>query len=138
MKLIEAMKRVKQNKEKISDLQKKASAVSANLSFETPLYGEKTAEYIQEWVQSASDLNQDNVKLLVAIARTNLVTPVTITLGEKAVTPAELRQLGRNRHGEHWHRPLAAEIGVHRTTVLKWAANKHPIPTGAAILLRRL
>ena len=42
MKIIEAMKKVKQNDQKISDLQKKISETCANLSHETPVYGTET------------------------------------------------------------------------------------------------
>lgn len=97
MKIIEAMKRVKANKEKIVDLQNKVAGVSANLSYETPIYGEKTSEHILEWLQSATDLSQENVRLLVALARTNLVTPVTLSFGEKTVTKTIAEWVWRRR-----------------------------------------
>jgi hypothetical protein len=86
MKIIEAMKRVKANKEKINDLQNKIFGVAANLSFETPLYGDRTKAQIDEWLQSCVDTGHENVRLLTAIARTNLATVVTIKLGENNVT----------------------------------------------------
>jgi hypothetical protein len=97
MKLIEAMKRVKGNKEKINDLQERVSKVSANLNYETPLYGDETPAKIKEWLQSCTDLTQENVRLLVSIARTNLATPVTITLGEKNVTKSIAEWVWRRR-----------------------------------------
>ncbi len=97
MKIIEAMKRVKSNKEKIADLQAKIGGASANLSFETPLYGAETASRIFEWAQSCDDLTQENIRLLTSIARTNLATPVTITLGEKAVTKSIAEWVWRRR-----------------------------------------
>lgn len=75
------MKRVKANKEKIADLQKKIGEHCAHLSHETPLYGEKTADQVTEWIQSAQDCVQENIRLLVCIARTNLATEATIDLG---------------------------------------------------------
>ena len=86
MKLIEAMKAVKNNKIKIADLQQKIAQHCANLNFETQLYGTNTPEQIKSWIQSCIDLSQDNVKLLTAITKTNLATAVTINLGGKAVT----------------------------------------------------
>ena len=86
MKIIEAMKRVKLNKEKIADLQNKIEIYCANLSFETPMYGAEQQHTINGWLQACSDLTKDNVKLLTAIQRTNLATSVTITLGEMNVT----------------------------------------------------
>ncbi len=97
MKIIEAMKKVKQNKEKIADLQNKIGSVCANLSFETPLYGSETGTRIKEWLQSCQDLAQDNVKLLCAIARTNLATNVTIELGGKQVTKTIAEWVWRRR-----------------------------------------
>lgn len=86
MKIIEAMKRVKQNKEKVADLQNKLSQICANLSHETPLYGSETGTKVKEWLQSCTDLSQENVSLLCKIQRTNLATEVTIELGGKQIT----------------------------------------------------
>ncbi len=97
MKIIEAMKRVKQNKEKIADLQAKIAGVSANLSYETPIYGAETADHIKGWLQSCTDLTQDNVKLLVNIARTNLTTVVTIKLGDNTVSKSIAEWVWRRR-----------------------------------------
>ena len=97
MKIIEAMKRVKANKEKIADLHNKIAGASANLSFETPLYGTETANRLNEWTQACDDLTQENIRLLTGIARTNLVTPVTITLGEKSVTKSIAEWVWRRR-----------------------------------------
>lgn len=85
MKIIEAMKKIKSNKEKITDLQSKIAANSANLSFETPMYPE-TKDKISGWAQACEDIGQENIGLLVSIQRTNLATPVTIDLGGKQVT----------------------------------------------------
>lgn len=96
MKIIEAMKRIKANKEKIADLQKAVGVYCAGLSFETPTY-QNTAEKITEWLQACNDLAQDNAKLLVAIQRTNLATAVPITLGEKTVTKSIAEWVWRRR-----------------------------------------
>lgn len=97
MKLIEAMKRVKSNKEKITDLQQKVGAHCANLSHETPVYGAETTAKVKEWLQACINLSQKNVRLLVAIQRTNLATPVTITLGDKSVTKMIAEWVWRRR-----------------------------------------
>src|SRR5271166_955428 len=88
MKIIEAMKRVKQNGEQIADLQAKIGQFCANLNFETFTYGTpaETSAKISEWLQSCTDLSQENVRLLTAIQRTNLATRVTIVLGDRSVT----------------------------------------------------
>lgn len=97
MKLIEAMKRVKMNKEKIADLQIKLANISAHLSHETPIYGEQTKEKISEWAQSCHDLTLENVRLLCGIARTNLQTDVIISLGERNVTKSIAEWIWRRR-----------------------------------------
>jgi len=97
MKIIEAMKRVKANKEKIQDLQTRISQVSANLSYETPVYGTDTPAKIKEWAQSCEDTAQDNVKLLTAISRTNLQATATIVLGGVSVTKTLAEWIWRRR-----------------------------------------
>jgi hypothetical protein len=97
LKIIEAMKRVKANKEKVADLQKQIAQYCANLNFETPTYGHDTSAKVRDWLQSCDDLSQQNAKLLVAIQRTNLATPVTITLGDKAVTKSIAEWIWRRR-----------------------------------------
>lgn len=97
MKIIEAMKRIKANKEKIADLQNKIRQHAANLSFETPPYGAETGNKIKEWVQSARDTAAENVNLLVAIQRTNLATSVTIQLGDNNVTKSISEWVWRRR-----------------------------------------
>lgn len=97
MKIIEAMKRVKQNKEKIVDLQKQIGLFCANLNFETMTYGAETPNKIREWLQACDDTTQENIRLLVAIQRTNNVTPVTISLAEKSVTKTIAEWVWRRR-----------------------------------------
>lgn len=97
MKLIEAMKRVKSNKEKIADLQMKIANHCANLAHETPVYGTETPNKVREWVQSCTDLSQENVRLLLAIQRTNIATTVTVTLGDKSVTKTIAEWVWRRR-----------------------------------------
>lgn len=97
MKIIEAMKTVKLNKEKIEDLQEKIASNSANLSIETPVYGTDTRDKVKGWVQTCEDLAQENVRLLVAIQRTNLATPVKIELGGKTVTKTIAEWVWRRR-----------------------------------------
>ena len=97
MKIIEAMKRVKLNDEKIADLNNKIAGVSANLTIETPLYGDQTKARITEWLQSVEDIGRENVRLLVAIQRTNLATSVPIEVGGKTVTKTIAEWVWRRR-----------------------------------------
>lgn len=97
MKIIEAMKRVKQNKEKVTDLQTKLAAICANMSHETPLYGTETPNKVKEWLQSCTDLSQENVALLCQIQRTNLATQVGIELGGKSISKSIAEWVWRRR-----------------------------------------
>lgn len=97
MKIIEAMKRIKQNKEKVADLQEKIGLVCANLSHETPIYGTETPKKIAEWAQSCDDLSQENIRLLCAIQRTNLATNATIEIDGKSVTKTLAEWVWRRR-----------------------------------------
>ena len=99
MKLIEAMKRVKSNKEKITDLQGKVGMFCANLNYETLQYGSaaETAAKISEWLQSCTDLTQENIRLLTAIQKTNSDTMVAITLGDRTVTKSIAEWVWRRR-----------------------------------------
>lgn len=97
MKIIEAMKAVKMNNQKVADLQQKISGISAHLSHETPKYGDNTKAKLNEWVQSCCDIGQENIRLLCAIQRTNLATSVDIELGGKTVTKPIAEWVWRRR-----------------------------------------
>ena len=91
------MKRVKANKEKIADLQKQIGQFCANLDYESPTYGTETATKVSEWPQGCDDISRQNAKLLVAIQRTNLATPVSITLGDHTLTKSIAEWVWRRR-----------------------------------------
>ena len=97
MKIIEAMKRVKANKEKIADLQAKIAQYCVNMSFETLMYGDQTKAKIIEWMQSCTDLTQENIRLLCGIQKTNIDTFVSITLGDRVVTKSIAEWVWRRR-----------------------------------------
>ena len=84
MKIIEAMKRVKANKEKIADLQAKIAATSAHLNYETPAY-DNPSKQVTEWVQACIDIGHENLRLLTAIQRTNLTTLVKIEIADRVL-----------------------------------------------------
>lgn len=54
-----------------------------------------------------------------------------------AITAAQLCALGRQKHGKTWHDAVAVKIGVHRTTVLRWASGASPIRPIAQKALRK-
>jgi hypothetical protein len=85
MKIIEALKQVKANRKKIQDLQLKVRNNCAILNTESSAYKDLDKQ-VKGWLQSIQDLSRDTMELLVRIQKTNIVTPVTIELGGKAIT----------------------------------------------------
>lgn len=99
MKIIQAMKQIKDLKVKADDLKKKVSIYCADLSNETPLYGADQKKKIDEWVQGYQDINKEIAKLKLAIQKTNLATEVTIELGGIQVTKNIAEWVHRRREG---------------------------------------
>lgn len=96
MKIIEALKKIKANKEKITDLQAKIAANSAKLNIETSAYPDPRKQ-ISEWAQACDDLVKDNVELLIRIQKTNLATTVPIVLDGRSVTKTIAEWVWRRR-----------------------------------------
>lgn len=96
MKLIEALKKVKDLHKKADDLKEKISKHCADLDCETPVYADQK-EQISRWVQSHSDILKEILSLNYRIAKTNLLTKVTIELGEKHVEKTIFEWILRRR-----------------------------------------
>lgn len=97
MKIIEAMKKVKDLLRKAEDLRGKVSLNSAHMNFETPTYGEKQAAQVAEWLQAHEDILSEILRLRVAIQRTNLAVKVPIELGGRNVTKTIAEWIHRRR-----------------------------------------
>lgn len=85
MKIVEAMKKVKDNRRKIADLRQKIIKNAARLSYETSQYPEPEKK-VKEWLQSCNDLSVESVNLLERINKTNIETIVDIEIGGKTVS----------------------------------------------------
>lgn len=96
MKIIEAMKKVKANREKIDDLQVKIRDNSAHLSHETSPY-DNPRKKVQEWAQSCRDLSQESASLLTAISATNHATKVAINVGGDSIEKTIAEWIWRRR-----------------------------------------
>lgn len=96
MKIIEAMKKIKDLQKKAEDLRGKIGVHCADQSHETPLYPDQRKQ-VAEWLQSHADIMREILGLRVAIQRTNIATEVTINLGEKAVTKSIAEWIHRRR-----------------------------------------
>lgn len=96
MKLIEAMKKIKELQVKADDLRGKVKQHSADLNFETPLYADTKAK-VNEWIQSHSDVLKEILKLRVSIQKTNLATSVDVQIDEKTMTKTIAEWIHRRR-----------------------------------------
>ncbi len=96
IKIIEAMKKIKELQIKADDLVKKVKDNCADLSIETPLYP-NTAKQISEWMQAHSDVLKEILSLRMRIQATNLNTEVAVELGGKKVTKTITEWIHRRR-----------------------------------------
>lgn len=87
MKIIEALKKIKDLQVKADDLRQKVARHGADLDVENPVYGseENQREKVKGWIQSHVDIMQEVADLHLRVMRTNLATEVTIELGGKPV-----------------------------------------------------
>ena len=96
MKLIVAMKLIKELQVKAEDLRGKVKQYCADLDFETALYPDQKRQ-VSEWIQAHSDILKEILGLRVKIQRTNLATPVEIEIGGKLVTKSIAEWIHRRR-----------------------------------------
>lgn len=96
MKIIQAMKQVKDLNRKADDLVAKIKVHCADLDFETPMY-ENQSEVVAGWLQAHGDIVKEIERLRLAIQLTNLQTPVTIELGGKQITKSIAAWIHRRR-----------------------------------------
>lgn len=96
MKIIEALKQIKDLQRKADDIRAKIGKFSAHLSFETPMYQDQKGQ-ISEWLQSHSDIAKEILRLRFAIQVTNINESVTIDIGGKSVTKTIAEWIHRRR-----------------------------------------
>ena len=87
MKLIQALKKIKDLQRKIDDLKAKIKQHSAGYDIEEATYGtkEQQSAQIKDWLQSIHDSIKEILRLRVAIQSTNLNTMVKINGAEKTI-----------------------------------------------------
>lgn len=96
MKIIEALKKIKDLQRKADDIRKKISSCCAIMSFESPKYKDQDVK-ICGWLQSHHDIVLEIEGLRYKIAKTNIETLVTIELGGKHIEKSIHRWLSRRR-----------------------------------------
>lgn len=96
MKLIQAMKKLKDLAIKAEDLRKKVGLHCADLSIETPAYPDQKRQ-VAEWIQAHGDILKQILSLRVNIQRTNLATPVSIEIDGTHVSKTIAEWIHRRR-----------------------------------------
>lgn len=96
MKIIEGMKKLKDLQKKAGDIRDKVSLNCAISSIQSPIYDNQSNK-ISEWLQAHQDIMKEILKLRIDIQKTNLVTEVTIELGDKQVTKTIAEWIHRRR-----------------------------------------
>jgi hypothetical protein len=96
MKIIQAMKQLKELTVKAEDLREKVGKFCADLTIETPTYPDQRAT-VMGWIQAHGDIVKRISELKLAIQRTNLATNVTIELDGKQVTKPIAAWIHRRR-----------------------------------------
>lgn len=97
MKLIQGMKKLKDLMIKAEDLTQKVALKCADLTVETPEYGDRQREQIALWIQSHSDVVKEMLALRISIQRTNLITNATIELGGTQISKCIAAWIHRRR-----------------------------------------
>lgn len=82
MKIIEALKKIKDLSKKYDDLKDKVSKHCADMDYETALYPDQKGQ-VSEWIQASTDVLKEILRLKTCLQRTNLNTNVTICVDEK-------------------------------------------------------
>lgn len=85
MKLIAALKSVKELQVKAADLREKIARHAAYMSVETPVYPNQR-EQVSQWLQAHEDITREIASLSVRLARTNAATLVPIRVGAVLLT----------------------------------------------------
>lgn len=98
MKLIQALKLVKELTQKAEDLRTKIANNSALLSIETPMYPNQESQ-VSSWLQAHEDITREISRLRYQIAKTNLMTEVEIELGGKVVRKTITEWIVRRKDG---------------------------------------
>lgn len=96
MKIIQAMKQVKDLTIKAEELRQKVAKHCVDYTHETPVY-ENQSNKISEWIQAHTDIVQEIARLRTAIQKTNISTEVTIDLGGKKITKTIAEWIHRRR-----------------------------------------
>jgi len=100
VKLIQALKQIKNLQRKADDILSKIKTHSAYSSHERPVYGdsqETQTKQVNEWIQSRTDIAKEILRLRIAIQKTNIAVPVSIEIDGKTITKSIAEWIHRRR-----------------------------------------
>ena len=96
MKIIEALKKVKDLQRKADDIKSKIAAHCCDLDCETPTYPDQRRQ-VSEWLQAHSDIIKEILYLRYSIQKTNVLTQVTIEIDNKFVSKSITEWIHRRK-----------------------------------------
>lgn len=119
MKIIQAMKQLKDLQVKAEDIRKKVGQYCADMTYETPTYGsvEAQTQQIRDWLQSHTDIVKEMARLRTAIQRTNMITEVPIDLGGMTVTKTIAEWIHRRRDLAAMEQEMWTALGRKETSM---------------------
>ena len=99
MKIIEALKKIKDLKRKVEDLTVKIQNNCADLDCNEPVYGskDKQCDQIKSWLDSVKDTIKEIEHLTILIQYTNIKTMVDISIDDRIVTKSIAKWILRRR-----------------------------------------
>lgn len=96
MKIIEALKKIKDLKKKAEDIKVLAKTHCADMECETPVYADQKRQ-VESWCQAYSDIIKEILELKYRVQKTNIETQVTIELGDRHVTKSIAEWIHRRK-----------------------------------------
>jgi len=97
MKIIEALKKVKDLNRKAEDLRDKVKKHCCHSSQKEPEYGKEQQQMVDGWIQAHRDIVKEILNLRIAIQKTNLSIMVPIDINGKTVTKSIAEWVHRRR-----------------------------------------
>ena len=96
MRIIEALKQVKDLQRKADDLISKIKVHCADMNYETPVYPDQRSQ-VSGWVQAHTDIVREIGRLKYLLQKTNVLTKVTIRIGDNDVTKSISEWIARRK-----------------------------------------
>lgn len=96
MKLIEALKKTKDLSRKADDILNKIQLYCCDMDYENPTYPDQKGQ-VNSWLQAHRDIIKEIGRLKYCIQKTNVLTQVTIDLGENSVTKSITEWIERRK-----------------------------------------